>query len=183
SADDDTTFTLRTSRPTGTLLGILSMIFIGKASDAASDDYWAAPIGTGPFVIDSFTPNDSIELSRNDAFWGEKAKLATLTFKQIDNISSRITALSNGSAHVIAGVPNDQLATVKGFPDVVFEQVPSLTYNFLWFQNSREPFTDPRVRKAMTMALDMPTIITSLLGETATPMAALCPEPAFGCVP
>lgn len=183
TADDPTTFTIKTTRPTGTLLGVLTMIFMGKADGASSDEYWAAPIGTGPFVLDKFTPNDSIEMSRNDAYWGEPAKLSTLTFQQIDNISSRVTALSNGSAQVIAGVPNDQIGTVTGFPDVVLEQIPSLTYNFLWFQNSREPFTDVRVRKAMMMALDMPTIISSLLGETATPMAALCPEPAFGCVP
>lgn len=183
TADDPTTFTIHTSRPTGTLLGVLAMIFIGESEQAADDAYWGAPIGTGPFVIDQFTPNDSIELSRNEAYWGEPAKLKTLTFKQIDNISSRVTALSNGSAQVIAGVPNDQIATVEAFPDVVFEQMPSLTYNFLWFQNSREPFTDVRVRQAMMMALDMPTIISSLLGETATPMSALCPEPAFGCLP
>lgn len=183
TADDPTTVTINTSRPTGTLMGILAMIGIGKADGAADDAYWASPVGTGPFVIDSFTANDSVKMSRNEDYWGEKAKLKTLTFQQIDNISSRITALSNNSAQVIAGVPNDQIATVEGFPNVVFEQIPSLTYNFLWFQNSREPFTDVKVRQAMMMALDMPTIVSSLLGDTATPMSSLCPEVAFGCLP
>lgn len=183
TADDPTTVTLHTSRPTGTLLGILAMIGIGQASGVADDAYWTAPIGTGPFIIESFTANDSIKMVRNDNYWDEKAKLKTLTFQQIDNISSRITALSNDSVQVIAGVPNDQIATVESFPGVVFEQMPSLTYNFLWFQNSREPFTDPKMRQAMIMALDMPTIVSSLLGDTASPMSSLCPEVAFGCLP
>ncbi len=183
TADDPTTFTLHTANPTGTLLGIVSMIFIGQEARAADDAYWAQPIGTGPFVIDEFVANDHISLSRNDAYWGEKAKLKTLTFKQVDDINSRITALANGEVQVVAGVPNDQIPTVEGMDGITFSQVPSLTYNFLWFQNSREPFTDKNVRLAMWMALDMPTIVSSLLGETASTMSSLCPEVAFGCLP
>jgi peptide/nickel transport system substrate-binding protein len=183
TADDPTTFTLHTKQSTGTLLGLLSIIFIGQATHATEDAYWSKPIGTGAFIINDFTANDHISMSRNGNFWGEKAKLKTLTFKQIDNISSRITALSNGSAQVIAGVPNDQIATVKSFPDVTFTQIPSLTYNFLWFQNSKAPFNDVRVRMAMWRALDLPTIVSSLLGDTAKTMTSLCPEVAFGCLP
>lgn len=183
TADDPTTVTITTSKPTGTLLGVLSMIFIGKASDAADDAYWAKPVGTGPFVITDFVTNDRVTLTRNDEYWGEPAKLKTLTFQQITDTNGKITALSNGSAHVIAGVPSDQIATVEAMADVRLEQIPSFTYTFLWFQNSREPFTDPKVRQALWAALDLETIVTSLLGETASTMTSLCPEAAFGCLP
>ena len=183
TADDATTVTIRTKAPTGTLLGVLSMIFIGKASDAADDAYWAKPIGTGPFAVTEFIANDRVTLTRNDAYWGEPAKLKTVTFKQITDTNGKITALSNGSAHVVAGVPSDQFDTVQNMPGVVLDQIPSFTYTFLWFQNSREPFTDPKVRTAMWAALDLETIVTSLLGETADPMTSLCPEAAFGCLP
>lgn len=183
TADDATTLTIKTKAPTGTLLGVLSMIFIGKADGVADDAYWAKPIGTGPFVVSEFVTNSHITLTRNDAYWGEPAKLRTVTFKQITDTNGKITALSNGEADVIAGVPSDQIATVENIQGVRLEQIPSFTYTFLWFQNSREPFTDPNVRKAMWQALDLDTIVTSLLGETAASMTSLCPEAAFGCLP
>lgn len=183
TADSPTTLTLRTSAPTGTLLGVLSMIYIGKADSAADDAYWAQPIGTGPFTITEFIANDRITLERNDEYWGDPAKLRTVTFQQITDMNAKVTALSNGTADVIAGVPSDQIETVTSIPGVTLEQVPSFMYTFLWFQNSREPFDDPDVRRAMWMALDLDTIITSLFGETADTMTSLCPEAAFGCLP
>ena len=182
TADDPTTFTINTSSPTGTLLGVLSMIFIGKAADASEDSYWAKPIGTGPFVYSEFVANDHITMARNDNYWGTKASLKTLTFQVISDTNARITALSNGTAHVVAGVTNDQIPTVQEMSDVAFTQIPSFTYTFLWFQNSREPFNDVRVRKALWQALDLETIVSALLGQTANTMTALCPSAAFGCV-
>lgn len=183
TADSPTQLTIKTSAPTGTLLGVLSMIYIGKADSVGEDSYWAQPIGTGPFVITDFVANDRITLERNEQYWGEKAKLKTLTFKQISDTNAKVTALSNGSAHVIAGVPNDQMDTVKSMGGVKVDQMPSFMYTFLWFQNSHEPFDNPDVRRAMWMALDLDTIVTSLFGETADTMTALCPEAAFGCLP
>jgi peptide/nickel transport system substrate-binding protein len=181
-ADDPTTFTIRTSAPTGTLLGVLSMIFIGQEKRASDDNYWAKPIGTGPFVISDFVANDHITLTRNDTYWGTKAQLKTLTFKVVTDTNARITALSNGSAQVVAGVTNDQIPTVREMSDVAFSQIPSYTYTFLWFQNSRAPFNDVKVRRALWQALDLEKIVKALLGETADTMTALCPSAAFGCV-
>ncbi len=183
TADSPTTLTIKTKNPTGTLIGVLSMIFIGQADNAADDAYWAKPIGTGPFAVTDFVTNSHVTLTRNDNYWGEPAKLQTVTFKQITDTNGKVTALANGEAHVIAGVPSDQIATVESLADVTLEQIPSFTYTFLWFQNSREPFTDPKVREAMWTALDLDTIVTSLLGETADTMTSLCPEAAFGCLP
>lgn len=182
TADDPTTFTIKTKNPTGTLIGVLSMIFIGQADNAADDAYWAKPIGTGPFAVTEFVTNSHVTLTRNDTYWGEPAKLQTVTFKQITDTNGKVTALANGEAHVIAGVPSDQIATVESMAGIALEQIPSFTYTFLWFQNSREPFTDPKVREAMWAALDLDTIVTSLLGETAESMTSLCPEAAFGCL-
>ena len=183
TANDPTTLTITTKNPTGTLLGVLSMIFIGKADGVADDAYWSKPIGTGPFVVTDFVTNDHVTLTRNDNYWGEAAKLKTVTFQQITDTNGKVTALSNASAQVIAGVPGDQIATVESMDGVRLEQIPSFTYTFLWFQNSREPFTDPLVREALWTALDLDTIVTSLLGETAETMTSLCPEAAFGCLP
>lgn len=189
TADDDQTVTIKTSAPTGTLLGVLSLVYIGQAqfshadlSAQADNEYWAMPIGTGPFVIDDYVANDHFTFSRNEDYWGEKAKLKTLTMKQVTDVNGKITALSNGEAQIIGDVPYDQVAQVQSMSNVEFTQEDSLNYYFLWFDNQNEFLKDQRVREAMWAALDLKTIQESLFGDTASVMTSFCPTSAFGCV-
>jgi peptide/nickel transport system substrate-binding protein len=184
SAADDAagTFTIHTSAPTGTLVGILALVYIGEGA-TADDAAWSKPIGTGPFVLSEYVPNDHVTLTRNDGYWGTKAKLKTVTFKLITDTNAKITALSNGQVQVLNDVTNDQIPTVKGMSNVNFTQASGLTYYFLWFENEHSPLDDVRVRKAMWEALDLPTIVKSLYGTTATTMDSFCPAAAFGCLP
>lgn len=188
-ATDDHTVTITTSGPSGTLVGVLSMVYIGKGEFSSSDTadekdnaYWAKPVGTGPFVISEYVANDRFTFTRNDSYWGEKAKLKTLVMKQVTDINGKITALSNGQAQVVGDIPYDQIAQVQGMSDVVFTQQDSLSYYFLWFDNKNEFLKDQRVREAMWAALDLKTIQESLFGDTASVMTSFCPAAAFGCV-
>lgn len=180
---DEATVVIKTKQADGTLLGVLSMLFIGQGDYATDDTWWSKPIGTGAFVIDQFVANDSVVLTRNENYWGEKAKLKTLTFKLITDTNGKVTALSNGQVQVVNNVAFDQVETVKNMDGITFEQFDGFTYAFLWFNNEREPLTDVRVRKAMWHALDLETIVSSLFGETASTMKSYCPVAAFGCVP
>lgn len=183
TADGATTFTINTSAPTGTLVGVLSLIKIGQGAHATDDAWWSKPVGTGPFVISDYVPNDHVTLTRNDTYWGEKAKLKTLNFSLITDTNAKITALANGQAHVLGDVIYDQFPAVQGMDNVTLTLADGLTYYFLWFNNGETPFTNPKVRRAMWMALDFPTIVQSLYGETASTMNSFCPSSAFGCVP
>ncbi|MFV0253174.1 MAG: ABC transporter substrate-binding protein [Beutenbergiaceae bacterium] len=187
-ATDDYTLTITTSAPTGTLVGVLSIVYIGKAEfshaelSAQDDEYWSLPIGTGPFVITDYVPQDQFVFTRNDDYWGEPALLQTLTMKQIPDINQKITALSTDEVQIVGGVPYDQFAAVEALDNVTLEQADSLSYYFLWFMNDSPPLDDPDVRRAMWMALDLPTIVSSLYGDTRRPMDSFCPSAAFGCV-
>ena len=182
-ADDSAgTFTIHTKAATGTLVGILALVYIGEGA-ATDDAAWSKPIGTGPFVLSENVPNDHVTLTRNDSYWGTKAKLKTLTFKLITDTNAKITALSNGQVQVLNDVTNDQIPTVKGMSDVRFTQNSGLNYYFLWFENQHSPLDNVKVRKAMWEALDLPTIVKSLYGSTASTMDSFCPAAAFGCLP
>ena len=189
TATDDLTVTIKTSAPTGTLSGVLSLVRIGQGKFSHTDTkiaadtaYWSKPIGTGPFVISDYVANDHFTFTRNDAYWGTKAKLKTLTMKQVTDVNGKITALANGEAQVVGDVPYDQIAQVKGMSNVTFTQQDSLNYYFLWFDNKNQYLKDQRVRQAMWQALDLPTIQQQLFGDTASVMTAYCPVAAFGCV-
>src|SRR5690606_32210096 len=132
--------------------------------------------------ISEYVANDRFVFERNENYWGEKAKLKTLTMKQVTDVNGKITALSNGEAQVVGDVPYDQVEQVKGMANVTFTQQSSLSYYFLWFDNKNEFLKDQRVREAMWAALDLKTIQESLFGDTAATMKSFCPVSAFGCL-
>jgi peptide/nickel transport system substrate-binding protein len=158
-------------------------VYIGQAAHATDDAWWAKPIGTGPFVFSDYVANDHVSFTRNDNNWGDKAKLKTLTIKLITDVNGKITALTNNEVQVVGDVPFDQIPTVQNTEGLSFTQSDSLNYWFLWFENSHTPLDNVKVRKAMWQAVDLPTIISSLYGDTAVPMKSFCPAAAFGCLP
>jgi peptide/nickel transport system substrate-binding protein len=181
AATDDHTFTITTSQPVGTLVNFLSFVYIGEAGKVTQADYWNKPVGTGPFKVTEYVPNDHVALARNDSYWGTKAKLKTLTFKKVSDVSSKVTALSNNEAQVVGDVPSDQIDSVKAIDGVKLQTADSYSYFFVWFENSKSPLNNVKVRKAMFEALDIPTIAKSLYGNTASAMDSFCPPTAFGC--
>jgi peptide/nickel transport system substrate-binding protein len=181
-ATDPLTMTVKTDAPYGPLVGVFGLIYIGQAAHAEDDAYWNAPIGTGPFLFKEFVANDHVSLVRNDNYWGTKATLKTLTFKLMSETSAKITALSTGELQVVGDVPADQVENVKALPNVTFQDADSVSYYFLWFNNSKAPLDNADVRKAMWEALDIPTILSTLYAGTAEPMTSFCPSSAFGCL-
>lgn len=106
-AEDDHTFTITTSQPLGTLLSSLSLVSIGKAGGISDVAYWQAPIGTGPFVVEEYVADDHVDFVRNENYWGEKPLLERMTWLNMPEIASRVTALQTGEVDVLTTVPPD----------------------------------------------------------------------------
>ena len=179
-ATDDRTVTIRTSEPLGTLPSSLSLVFIGPADRVNEESYWTLPIGTGPFTFESFTPDDRVVLVRNDSYRGEKAALDRVEIVNIPETAARITALRTGEVDVLQSIPPDQVSEVSGQPDITYESGPSFTYYFNWFNSSRPPFTDVRVRQALWHALDLEGIVGDLFGDSASVAKAPITQDVFG---
>ena len=179
-ATDDSTLTISTSTPLGTLLTTLSQILIGQAAAIDDASYWAKPIGTGPFVIDEFVADTRFVLSKNPEYWGPETALDSITYLGMPEEAARISALSTGEVDLIEGVTPDSIPEVESLDGVTFESVPSYAIQYIWFNSSREPYTDPRVRQALWHALDLEQIISDLYGDQATVAQAPVPQAVFG---
>jgi peptide/nickel transport system substrate-binding protein len=179
-ADDDTTFTIVTSEPLGTMLSSLSLVFIGKADGVESEEYWLSPIGTGPFVVEEYVADDHVTLARNDSYWGELVLLDTVTIVNLPEVAARITALETGEIDVLTGIPPDQLGGVEGIDGVELLVEDSYQYYFIWFNQDHEPFADVRVRQAMWHAVDVAGLVGDLFGDGATVAAAPITQSVFG---
>ncbi|UNC93916.1 ABC transporter substrate-binding protein [Candidatus Contubernalis alkaliaceticus] len=152
-------------------------------SPASFDEEGAitVPYGTGPFKYEDYIKDEELILTRNDDYWGEKAKLEKVTFKPIPDPSTRLAALQAGEIHVIAdvgGVLPEQGVVVEGDSDLVLQTKLVTTSHYILFNGQKAPFNDVNIRQAVSMAVDRSVIVNQLLegyGEPAdsiiTPIA------------
>jgi peptide/nickel transport system substrate-binding protein len=136
-----------------------NMIILPKSYDPAK---WESTfIGTGPFVLGSYTAKQGATFNRNESYWGTKALPSQTVFTFYDTQTPAILALTSGSIDVIGQF------SVTGA-----EQLLSGSYNIIKLKSSahrelsmrcdQAPFTDPRVRQAIALSLDRPAIVQAL---------------------
>lgn len=178
-ATDDHTLTINTKKPMGTMLSNLTLLFI-TPTDSASEEFYKQPIGSGPFKVDTFVPQQNLQLTGNEEYWDGAPQLTNLEFVNIPETAARLTALETGEIDVTWTIPVDQVASLEGNEDIEVINSPSYLYYFNWFNSSREPFDDPKVRQAMWYAIDTEAIVEDLYGEGGELMSSPIPDQVFG---
>ena len=175
NAPDETTLEIVTSRSTPDLVANLTRIYVGPAEEIADEAFWQAPIGSGPFVFESYAQGDRVVMTANEDYWDGAPKIDRLEMVQMLEAAPRITALEAGDIDITMNLPPDLTERLKSNPDVEYNTVPSYSYLFMWFNNDREPFTDIRVRQAMAEAVDVDGIVKNIFGDLATPAVSAIP--------
>jgi len=179
-AEDEHTVVFTTATPMGTFLSNLALLFVAPAASLDDPDFFLKPVGSGPFAVESFTQGDRTVLTRNDDYWGESAKVDRLVIREIPEVSSLVAALETGEVDLTWGIAPDQIPTVQGIADVTLESLPSFQYYMNWFNSSREPFTDPNVRRALWHAVDVESLVAQLFPDAANVASAPIPSTVFG---
>lgn len=122
------------------------------------------PIGSGPYILKEWVPDDHVTLERNENYWGEKAKVKTITIRPIPEKSTAIAELLTGNVDVVSGVSADQAATVDA-SDVA--HIAAVTggrrVNLGFLQTCEGPgcteVKDVRVRQALNYGVDIQAIL------------------------
>src|SRR5208282_5528536 len=121
-------------------------------------------IGSGPFKFVAAETDKEVILERNNAYWGEKARLARVRFAVVPDATTQALELRKGSADVIinASFPPDTVLTLQREPSLAVESAPGTRLAYLGF-NMRDPILkDVRVRQAIAYALDRRPMIEYL---------------------
>jgi len=140
---------------------------------------WTEPphyIGNGPFLMTEWVHSDHITLVKNPNYWGEKAKLDTLTLNMITDANALFAAYQNNEVD-IAGVPAGTEKTVMA-DTVLGPQIlryAELTTFAFQFNVEVAPFTNKNLRKALNAAIDREAFINNVRGGVGQPAYSWIP--------
>lgn len=126
-----------------------------------AEGFEAAPIGTGPYMVEKFERNAFVRLKANEAYWGGAPEFKTVTIKFVTDAAARVAEVESGNAHVTLEVPYEEYDRLKASLTGVAAPISDIGMIFL---NDIEVMTDPNVRKAAAHAIDKQAIIDRLLG-------------------
>ncbi|PZF81924.1 ABC transporter substrate-binding protein [Jiangella anatolica] len=186
---DERTVGLRLSAPRPDLPITLTLPVFSIASPAALQEYGADevdaassefanehPVGTGPFVFDSWTHGDRVELVRNEDYWDEPAHLDRIVFKAISDAAARLNAVQAGDVDGADMINPRDVEAVTANSSLQLALRGSCNSGFVAFKSDQEPFDDPRVRQAVSHAINKEAIVDRFFGETGEPAWLLMPE-------
>ncbi|MGH3588899.1 MAG: ABC transporter substrate-binding protein, partial [Pseudonocardia sp.] len=166
AAPDPATVVLTLSGPDAGLLAALATVNLAMLpSDATEQALADVPNGTGPFTLAQRTPNQSITLEANPAFWGGAPAAPSLEFRVIPDETSIVSALQSGN--VDFAVFDDPLVaqSAEGSGSTV-SKTPQLSYHVLQLNARKSPLDNLDVRLAIQCAIDRQQVLdTAALGE------------------
>ena len=169
---DDHTVQIRTLAPYAPLLAQLSTYnaYIMSPAQAAKvgDKLREQPSGTGPFKFGNWQPGERITLVRNDDYWGDKAKVESVTFTVVPEDSARTLLLLSGQADVISGVPTVMVPRLESNKAVEMIRKPGYRTIYLGMNLEMPPFDDLRVRQAVAHAVDKEALVKGVLSGIGT---------------
>ncbi len=123
--------------------------------------------GTGPYALTDWKQGDSITLKRNDAYWGDKAKVAEVVLDFIPDTQAALSGALAGELDVVTGFDatlKDQIEADGAFSLVLGQSTDKGT---LAMNSTKGPLADKRVRQAIRQAIDKNSIVEALgAGQT-----------------
>ncbi len=185
NAVDPTTVTIATKEPVGSLPILLGYniaiaprhLLEGQDLNTLAD-YVRKPVGTGPFKVKEIVSGDRVTLTANEDYFEGRPNIDTLVYKVVPDINTVVAQLRTGELDMAAVEPENMQA-LKGVDRLNFVTALEPNTFAIYLNNSRPPFDDARVRRALTMAIDRRAIVQQiLLGEAVLATSAY--SPAFG---
>ncbi|MCF6093863.1 ABC transporter substrate-binding protein [Microaerobacter geothermalis] len=167
---------------------IVPKAYIERVGDKA---FAEKPIGAGPFKLVEAKLDERIVLERFDDYYGGSpemepvgpAKIKTLVFDVIPEVTTRISALKRGEIQRVHALSPTLVTQLKNDPNIEVKMVDGTRVFMLEMNTKKPPFDNVKVRQAMNYAIDMDTIVEKVLEGYATRLAGPLLANGFGTNP
>ena len=160
---DDTTVRVVTTGPDPILPSRMYWMKMIPPGYAASGDFAAAPIGTGPYKFVSWNRGADLTLEANAEYWDGAPQIDAVTYRFIGEPGTRLAGLMAGELDIITNLLPEFTTTVPKFA-----AVPGLETSVFVLGADNELTSDPKVRQALNLAIDRQAMVDSLFLGYAT---------------
>ncbi|MEA3310004.1 MAG: ABC transporter substrate-binding protein [Chloroflexota bacterium] len=125
----------------------------------ASGEILEKPVGTGPYMMDSWNRGDSMVFKRFDDYWGDKANAETLVFRWSTEGAARLLELQSGTVDGIDNPSPDDFSVVRDDDSLNLVNRAALNIFYVATTNTFEPWGDIRVRQALAQGIDRQRLV------------------------
>ena len=198
--DGDYSVTIDLNKPFAGFVASLSLPAFGMQSPSAMSEFGADdvsgtaeapvlseyamghPVGTGPFQFEEWAPGEQVTLKAYGDYWGEAGQVDEIIFRTIDDPTARRQALESGSidGYDLVGPADTKALEDKGFTMV---SRPPFTILYLAFNQAIPELQDPKVREALSYAIDKDALISQVLPEGTEKAIEFVPDTVNGYNP
>lgn len=178
TAPDETTLEIRIDKPRPYFIGKLTYpaAFVVGASTGEIKTP-SAMVGTGPFKMVSYTPEQSAELSAFASYWGLAPQVSGIKLQVIKDGATRLNKFRSGELDYV-GLPRQDVDAVRKDPDAskTLKEYPTAALAYLGLnKKAYPPFKDPRVRRAFAMAINKQALVDSILSGVVQTAESILP--------
>lgn len=181
ASEDGKTLTITLSYPCSyfdKLAAFAALSPVQQATVETNGDAWCTTpdtfVSNGPYMITEWTPSERIVLSKNPNYVGgwDTSKIVsdTITLLLLEDSSASYAAYNSGEAQLVKDVPTDEIPSLTKAEDGGDFYVDTIlgTY-YISLNDQKEPFTDARVRKALSLAIDREYVADVIMQGTYSP--------------
>lgn len=188
---DDLTVRMKLKFPYPPLELSLSQLYItppGYWNEVGLEAYGQKPVGTGPFVFESWSRDDKLVMAKNENYWGDLPQgIDELVWRPVPNDIARAAGLQTGEYDVASNLAIMSAMEFQNSTEVNLVPVPSYRIFQIILSSLEEhpsPLQDKTVRQALNYAIDKQAIIESLFFGNAVPLhGQVLREPQLGFNP
>ncbi|MDN8599749.1 ABC transporter substrate-binding protein [Citrobacter sp. S2-9] len=171
-AVNDSTLEITLTQPTAAFLAMLahpSLVPLDKVLIGRFGDKWTKPehfVSSGAYTLSQWVVNERIVTVRNPHYWDDQHTVINkVTWLPISSEAADVNRYKAGEIDIVYTVPMNQFAQLKKTMGEELRVAPQLSTYYYQFNTTRAPFNDPRVRRALNMALDKDIIAQKVMGQ------------------
>ncbi|OMP66267.1 nickel ABC transporter substrate-binding protein [Domibacillus epiphyticus] len=171
---DGQTLTITTSEPYPALPSELvnpytSIVNTESEKEIGAEEFQNAPVGTGPFKVKNFIPNQEVQVSKYNSYWAGEPRIDEAAIQFIEDANVRALGLQSKEADIVYNLPAEGMKAIEQDKNLKVESVPGLRSHFILYNQQSANVSNVKVRQALNLLIDRKSIKDDIMLGHAEP--------------
>ncbi len=159
---DDSTVVITLEEPLNIFPKLVAMPATAIVPTPTAEDFDQSPVGSGPWRFVEWSHDDAIVLARNPAYWGEVPLADSMRIRIIPEPLTQAAEYERGGLSVVE-IPFGETRRWEERHGAELKRRPTIRDLYIAINTTRGPLGDVRVRQALNLAIDVPTLLNSVM--------------------